>query len=144
MAVAPPEEIMTKLFGRWLFERENAHSLRVGSGKDVANSSVFSAGIDTVKNDQQRVPVMGKHQIQELIHLLEVKFGFFQGLRFVLEGTPGIRIDALQFKSCHCQSTFSRVNRMLFAKSSGEIPLTAGGTLSKSRPREGSKFARSS
>src|ERR1019366_1944495 len=69
--VYAPEKIVRGFLGRWRFEWRDGASLRVHAGHYVPNRAVFSGGIDSLKNDQQGVFVLGVEQVLQLVELYE-------------------------------------------------------------------------
>ncbi len=53
----PPEKIMLQFLGAGLLETENLAALRIDPGHDVPDGAIFSGGVHSLKDQQQRITV---------------------------------------------------------------------------------------
>ena len=57
-----PEKIVLQILGAGLFEAENLAALRIDAGHDVLDGAVLAGGVHRLKNQQQRITVVGVEQ----------------------------------------------------------------------------------
>jgi hypothetical protein len=77
-----PQKIVSEFLLSRLFEVGYMAAIGIHRADDVLDDSIFAAGIEGLKDDQQRALAFGKEALLEIIHLEAKLFGFFQG--FVL------------------------------------------------------------
>src|SRR5271170_3658184 len=71
-AYRAPEKVVLQLFRARLFETGYFATLRIDSGHDVANSSVFTGRVHSLENDQESITVGGCMQLLQIAQLLNV------------------------------------------------------------------------
>jgi hypothetical protein len=97
-----PQKIMLQFPGARMLEAENLASLRIDAGHDVLDRAVLASGVHRLKNQQQRIAVVGVKQALPFAQFLNVRFedGFVILLRFVKRlypGRPLFETDRLAF-----------------------------------------------
>src|SRR6266436_8816820 len=70
-----PQEIMIEFRGARMLEAEDLTSLRIDPRQHVTDCSVFAGGIHCLKEEQQRVSVVG---IMQALHLTKLLYMFFK------------------------------------------------------------------
>src|SRR5580704_12665333 len=91
--VSAPEEIVIRLFPRWLLERVHPRALRVERAENVTDGTIFSRGIHPLKDDEQRTLAFGVQEILQIAEPAIVTLHFVgrRGLVFVF--SRQVRVD---------------------------------------------------
>ena len=76
-----PQEVMFQLLGAGMFEAEDLAALRIDARHHVLDGAVFAGRVHGLKNQQQRVAIVGVQQILLLAQFFDV---FAEELRILL------------------------------------------------------------
>ena len=77
-----PEKIVRQFLGAGMFEAEDLAALRIDAGHDMLDGAVLAGGVHRLKNQQQRVAVVGIKQSLPRAHLASVRFEEFLVMSF--------------------------------------------------------------
>ena len=87
---------MGRLFRGGLFERRNAAALRVHGAQNVVDDAVFAAGVDGLKANEERMPVLGVEQVLQLAELLLIVLDFIGRGLWAFVTTGERRVEFLE------------------------------------------------
>ena len=82
-AVHAPQEIVVRLLRRGRLERRHAAALRIEAPHDVTNRSIFTRGVHPLEHDEQRAPVLGVHQVLQLVEARDTRLDLLDRRFFV-------------------------------------------------------------
>ena len=68
----PPEKIVLQFLGAGMLEAVDLAALRIDAGHDVLDGAVFAGGVHGLKNQQQRIAVVGVQQVLQIAQVFDV------------------------------------------------------------------------